>query len=373
MSLRKKQPEENEFGPLLTCQAFGGQTHLTRVLISMGCFRKYDYCPKCGSACSLRIKTSKKALKTGEVKEYNETSWRCSSWKCDITLSLTDDTIWSTIKDRTLFVFVVNAFINRSTTDSIVNNTGCKRSTAEKYMMFIKNALHLDVEESLNGLLLGGDEVSVQVDESCVFSRKYNVGRELRTTKHGWVFGIVENKPDGLLFLQMVEKRDSPTLKGLIQQHVKEGTTVFSDSWPSYDGVDKINGYQHYKVNHKEHFVEVQPEKLPLEEEQRMMQEAVRGFEVDDDNAFDSEDRQPERLIVVHTQKIERVWEEVKRGLYRQPLRLLKRNLNVEIFRFNKLRANMSFSERRKIVIQTVAKFQGEIEKLKVTNYPIYG
>ena len=94
---------------------------------------------------------------------------------------------------------------------------------------------------------------------------------------------------------------------------------------------------------------------------------------MDDDNAFDSEDRQPERLIVVHTQKIERVWEEVKRGLYRQPLRLLKRNLNVEIFRFNKLRANMSFSERRKIVIQTVAKFQGEIEKLKVTNYPIYG
>ena len=289
-------------------------------------------------------------------------------WKCDLSLSLTDDTIWSEIKDRTLFVFVVNAFLNRSTTDSIVNNTGCKRSTAEKYMTIIKNALHLDVEECLNTLVLGGDDVSVQVDESCVFSRKYNVGRELRTTKHGWVFGIVEDKPDGLLFLRMVKKKDSPTLKGLIQQHVREGTTVFSDSWPSYDGLDKINGYKHYKVNHKEHFVEVQEEKVTPEEERQMIQEAVHGFEVDDDNAFDSQERQPERLIVVHTQKIERVWEEVKRGLFRQPLRLLKRNLNVEMFRYNKLKSQMTFSDRRKVVIQTAAKFQSEMEKLTVTN-----
>ena len=240
-------------------------------------------------------------------------------------------------------------------------------------MTIIKNALPLDVEDGINTLMLGDEDVRVQVDESCVFSRKYNVGRELRTTEHGWVFGIVEDKPDGLLFLRMVKHKDGPTLKGLIQQHVRENTTIFTDGWPSYEGVDKINGYKHYKVNHKERFVDVQVEVMSPEEELQMMQEAVHGFEVEDDNAFDSEERRPERLIVMHTQKIERVWQEVKPGLYRQPLRLLERNLNVEMFRFNKLRTNTPFSERRKIVIQAVAKYQHVPELLMVTNYPIYG
>ena len=35
------------------------------------------------------------------------------------------------------------------------------------------------------------------------------------------------------------------------------------------------------------------------EEEERMTQDAVLGFEADDDNAFDSEERRPDRLIVI--------------------------------------------------------------------------
>ena len=171
----------------------------------------------------------------------------------------------------------------------------------------------------------------------------------------------------------MVQHKDGPTLKGLIQQHVRERTTIFTDGWPAYEGLWKINQYKHYKVNHKEHFVDVQMEVMSPEEEQRMVQEAVHCFEVDDDNAFDSDERRPEHLIVVHTKKIERVWEEVKRGLYKPPLRLLKRNLNVEMFRYNKLPSNLSFSDRRRIVIQTVAKYQNNLELLMVTNYPIYG
>ena len=125
------------------------------------------------------------------------------------------------------------------------------------------------------------------------FSRKYNVGRVLRITDHGWVFGIVEDKPDGRLFLKMVEHRDGPTLKGLIQQHNREGTTIFTDGWPAYDGLGKINQFKHYKINHKEHFVDVQVEVMSPEDEQRIVEEAVRGFEVDDDNAFDSDERLP--------------------------------------------------------------------------------
>ena len=74
------------------------------------------------------------------------------------------------------------------------------------------------------------------------------------------LFGIVEDKPNGLLFLKMVQHKDGPTLKGLIQQHVRERTTIFTDGWPAYDGLWKINQFKHYKVNHKERFVDVQME-----------------------------------------------------------------------------------------------------------------
>ena len=84
---------------------------------------------------------------------------------------LCDNTIWSVVKDRVLFVYAVNTFLNRATTQSIVNDTECKPMTAEKYLRIIKNALFLENEEEKRTMLLGGRGEKVQADESCVFSR----------------------------------------------------------------------------------------------------------------------------------------------------------------------------------------------------------
>ena len=61
-------------------------------------------------------------------------------------------------------------------------------------MMIIKNALYLENEEEKANMKLGGVGPRVQLDESLVLSRKYNVGRVLKNTKHGWVFGMVQDK-----------------------------------------------------------------------------------------------------------------------------------------------------------------------------------
>ena len=207
MSLRKGPQEPNDFAPLLQSPPLGGVVHVTRVLASMGCFRKYDACPKCGSVCALRTKTSTKRLKHGENKEYFETHWKCTSRKCNLTLTLTDGTVWSKIKDRVLFVFVVNAFLNRATTDSVVNNTGCKRSTAEKYMMIIKNALHLDVENGVNELLLGGDDVRVQVDESCVFLANTTWAENCESPSMAGCLGLLKTSPTACCFSKWCSTR----------------------------------------------------------------------------------------------------------------------------------------------------------------------
>ena len=52
-------------------------------------------------------------------------------------------------------------------------------------MMKISKALHVDVESVDNEMVLGEEDVGIQIDESCLFSRKYDVGRVLRITDLG--------------------------------------------------------------------------------------------------------------------------------------------------------------------------------------------
>ena len=252
----------DDFGPLLPGPAFGGLARVTKVLFTLGCFQQEETCPKCNHTCKLKTDTRMKKLKDGSEREYTEMSFRCTRRKCQTRIHFVDRTIWANIKDRILFIFVVNAFLNRSSTQSIVNNTGCKAKTAEKYLKIIKKSLFLENEFEKREMLLGGDGETVQIDESCVFSRKYGVGGVLETSRHGWVFGIIEDKPDGLLFIQMVRTKDAATLKQIIKDHVREKTTIFTDCWPSYNGLEKEKGFKHYSVNHSEHFVEVQQQQM---------------------------------------------------------------------------------------------------------------
>ena len=100
--------------------------------------------------------------------------------------------------------------------------TGSREDTISEYFRVIKNAIHIDVEQSLETFSLDGDGEVVQIDESHVFSRKYNVGRTLVMTSHGWVFGAVEDNPQGRLFLQMVRERDADTLLSIIKNASSE-------------------------------------------------------------------------------------------------------------------------------------------------------
>ena len=198
-------------------------------------------------------------MKDEREREYVEFALRCPSRKCRTYIPFIDNTIWAKVKDRVLFVFVVNAFLDRNSTQSVVDQTGCKPKTAEKYMRILKNALFLENEVEKQTMVLGGRGEIVQADESCVFKRKYGVGRILEVSRQGWLFGAVEDKPDGRLFIQMIRRKDATTLQQIIEDHVGKGSIIFTDCWPSYNGLGKVNEYQHYNVNHSQNFVEKNP------------------------------------------------------------------------------------------------------------------
>ena len=73
-----------------------------------------------------------------------------------------------------------------------------------------------------------------------------------------WLFGGVERGNNGNCFLVPLEgqQRNATTLLPLIQQHIKPGTEIHSDSWAAYNGILALSeGYIHHKANHKENFV----------------------------------------------------------------------------------------------------------------------
>ena len=222
-------------------------------------------------------------------------------------------------------------------------------------MRIVKNELFLENEEEKKHLKFGGKWETVQADESRVFKRKYGVRWILELTKNGWLFGVVEDKKDGRLYIQMIRHKDAETLQAIIKEHVEDETTIFTDCWPSYNGLNGVNGYQHYNVNHSEHFVEQKHLQMSLAEERAAIQIVVNEFEDAGDDAFEDEGVVEQPMVSVNTQKIERSWREVKRDLTNQHISVPRRNVGVAMYRYNHLNVRIPFEERRKIVIKAVA------------------
>ena len=121
---------------------------------------------------------------------------------------------------------------------------------------------------------------------------------------------MVVDKVGGRLYLEMVKERDRPTLDGIVEKHAEKGTRIFSDCWKAYNTLSS-NGFVHFTVNHKECFVNHQHievvEEVPLDELPSDIAEDAEDIILIDDT------------VDAHTNKIERCWREVKRGLLNQP------------------------------------------------------
>ena len=75
-----------------------------------------------------------------------------------------------------------------------------------------------------------------------------------------WVFGgYCSDQKKG--FLQFVDEKDSKTILPLIMDNIAAGSIIHSDGWAAYGG-SKVTDlpvdppYQHFVVNHSEHFVD---------------------------------------------------------------------------------------------------------------------
>ncbi|KAI5151322.1 hypothetical protein ENBRE01_2057 [Enteropsectra breve] len=91
---------------------------------------------------------------------------------------------------------------------------------------------------------LEGPHGIVQLDESAIGKRKYNVGR---TGNQTWIFGGTDVQTKRV-FMLVVFERKLITLGLIITARVEYGSTVWTDEHPSYIAFFKNNLNYHHKT-----------------------------------------------------------------------------------------------------------------------------
>ena len=100
---------------------------------------------------------------------------------------------------------------------------------------------------------IGGENLTVEIDEAKFGKRKYNRGRAVEGQ---WVVGGICRETDEIFVALCPDnKRDSQTLLTIIEQHVDNRSTVITDCWKAYDQLEQDN-WQHLRVNHSHNFVD---------------------------------------------------------------------------------------------------------------------
>ncbi|PSN34120.1 hypothetical protein C0J52_14193 [Blattella germanica] len=108
------------------------------------------------------------------------------------------------------------------------------KKSVVQYYSFFRDICSWKILVDADRLKFGGPGCVVQVDESVVTRRKYNRGR---VVKEKWVLGIYDTSVRRGVVL-FVCKRDRQTLVPLIRDYVLPGSTIYTDGWSAYTGLD---------------------------------------------------------------------------------------------------------------------------------------
>lgn len=117
---------------------------------------------------------------------------------------------------------------------------GLHRHTLERIYLVIREALAraCEAEARLDG--------EVEVDESYFGGHRKGIRGRGAAGKIA-VFGLLKRR--GKVYTQPVPSVSRTTLRAVIRQRVRGGTTIYSDEFAGYDGLLTL-GYRHYRVHH---------------------------------------------------------------------------------------------------------------------------
>lgn len=197
-------------------------------------------CPCCLTGL-LNIEKSKKTT-VGYV-------YRCNLRLCRHQLSLFFNTEIEGLEIEKFMIVLLNFVLNKKIADT-VRDSGFGETFCFKIYSILRKKCAVASRNS--NILLGGENVEIEIDETHLFKRKYNRGRIL-AFQAVWIFGFIERETKKI-FITQVENRKAETLFKVVNDHVSLGTLLYSDGWRGYSKIKQF--YNVLTVNHNANFVD---------------------------------------------------------------------------------------------------------------------
>jgi hypothetical protein len=193
-------------------------------------------CNACGSKASLNCKTK---------------LFRCTRYNCRKKWSCLKSTFFAHSKLPVhKMLYLAYHWLAGITHDSLCRIGGFSEHTVTEFTRDLQTLVSDSLDEE--DIVIGGQGIIVELDESKFGKRKYNRGHHVEGV---WVFGGIERTDERKTFLRVVEKRDAYTLRCVILRHVHKGSILITDFWRGYLGIEEL-GYEDLRVNHSVGFVD---------------------------------------------------------------------------------------------------------------------
>lgn len=219
----------------------------------------------------------------GEVKLYNRKDApillerKCSNGMCRKKSSIFKHE-WFVNKNMNTMLTIMAYFVNNNTVASCIRDTAYNEKTVYSYFKFFRELTQIRLDN--DNLMLGGVDVEVEIDETHLFTRKYNQGSIL-ASQAVWLFGIIE-RDSKLCYVEKVENRNAQTLYNIVATRVRPESVIYSDCWRGYSLIDR--NFSVLKVNHKLNFVDPVNRSIHtnnIERLWRSLKERMRGVSIE--------------------------------------------------------------------------------------------
>jgi ISXO2-like transposase domain len=204
-------------------------------LFSIEVFSNIRHCKKCGD----------------DMKKMNcRQIFRCRSSKCKNEESYRFGTFFSRSKLQCCKIMQLAYFwLSRVPVSSAILMGGVSSSTLTDFGVFFRQLVSDSVDEE--DVLIGGEGVIVEIDETKLGKRKYHRGHRVEGV---WVLGGIEITNERRCFLVKIDDRSEDTLLGVLRLHIRPGSIIRSDMWRGYLNLSSNLDCVHQTVNHSLHF-----------------------------------------------------------------------------------------------------------------------
>lgn len=219
------------------------QDQLLAWLRSKGIIRKDAICTKCGFSMA--------HVKRAEAPEGY--IWQCGTTRCNKRrVSVRHGSIFSKSKlPISKILNVIYEWAKGGLGIDIAVDVGIGRKAVIEWEMVSRRLILERMESSEQ--MIGGETSIVEIDETLVARRKFNVGRAV---KQQWLFGgIVRGSNPPIFFMELVPDRTRETLEGVLKRRVHPGSLIMHDGWRSYMRLSESK-FVHTAINHKHNFVD---------------------------------------------------------------------------------------------------------------------